>query len=227
VHPVHSQAQAVGPWPRFKHDRARAVRQRPPQEAGVRRVRRAGRQRTAHQLRADGHGHRVLAKAHRGYGGLERRHPRSAHPGGRQQLHRAAAKPAVHHCREPGNQHVTLGRPGREHAHLLRAESPVRQCPPGCLRRQFLVEHQGHAAVVHGVVPRLDPVRRQRPAAQRGGAGVVTAAEPGGELFVVDRVAGQEGAGTSDVGLVHDIHSAIRQAGRAWAGLLSWPRDRY
>ena len=40
---------------------------------------------------------RMLAETHRGHGRLERRHPGGAHPGGRQQLHRAAAQPSVHH----------------------------------------------------------------------------------------------------------------------------------
>jgi hypothetical protein len=128
----------------------------------------------------------------------------------------------VHHRREPWNEQVTLGRAGGQHGHLLRAETPVFEGPADRLRRQLLVEHEGHALVVHGVVPRLDPVRRERPPAQRGGPpGVRT--EPGGELFVVDRIARQEGAGSRDVGVVHDIHSATGRVGRAWADLLNRP----
>ena len=66
------------------------------------------------------------------------------------------------------------------------------------------------AFLVHRVVPRLDPVRRERPPAQRGGPpGVRT--EPGGELFVVDRIAGQEGTGRCDVGVIHVFHSVSRR----------------
>src|SRR5262249_45761216 len=77
-------------------------------------------------------------------------------------------------------------------------------------------------AVIHGVVPRLDPVQGEGPAERLGGARRVSA-EPDGELFVVDRIARQESAGTSDVGLVHEVHSATRRAARAWADVLSCP----
>jgi hypothetical protein len=113
----------------------------------------------------------------------------------------------VNHRREPGHEQVTLGRSCGQHAHLVRAEPPVGQRPPGGLGRQFLVEHHGHAVVIDGVVPRLDPVGRERPAEQLDGARRVRC-EPGGELVVVDWLAGQEGAGAGDVGLVHEPHSA-------------------
>jgi hypothetical protein len=99
VHPVHPQAQTARPGLGFHHNRSGAVGERPAQEAGVRHIASIAwsGERAADQLRAYGDRHQMLAETHRGHGRLERRHPRGAHPGGRQQLHRAAAQPSVHH----------------------------------------------------------------------------------------------------------------------------------
>ena len=136
----------------------------------------------------------------------QRRHARRAHAAGRQQLHRAAAEPAVHHRREPGHEHVALRRTGGQHAHLVGRDAAVLERGLDRGGGQLLVEHRDLATGVERVVAGADAVGRHHPLAQAR----PRVTEAPGRLVVVDRVAGKVGAHAGEV----DRHG------------ISEPRDR-
>ena len=168
VHPVDPQRHPRRPGLALQHHRPGAVRQHPAQELGVVARLLAGLvaarlEVAAGQLGADRDGDRVLAEADRRGRRLERGHPRAAHPAGRQRLQGPASQAPVDHGREPGDQHVPLGRPGGQHADVGQRDPALAQRGQDRPGRQLLVEHGGVAVLVQGVVPAGDAVGGQHP----------------------------------------------------------------
>ena len=145
-------------------------------------------QAAARQLRGHHRGPRVVTQLDLAHSGIQGGEAGRAHARGRQQLHRPAAEPAVHHRCESRYENIAHGRRAGEHPQVGRPYAAVVQRRGEGLDGQLLIELCGFTVLVEGVVPLPDSVRCQHLATNPLGDPVI-AAESRDDAVVVDRIA--------------------------------------
>ena len=171
MRPVDAERQPVGSGTILDDHGSGAVGEHEAEELGVEGGsigvgEATGAEGAAHQLGADRHRHLMPTECDRGLGRPQRGDPRAADTACGEHLHGPAAETPVHHRGEPGDRKVALGGPGGQHPDVLRGHSPVLQCGANRGFGQLLVEHQGPALTIDGVVTLLDPVGFEHPTSQ-------------------------------------------------------------